>query len=97
MKAEEKGKTKVLSVVKVDKIEPMEDPVVMPNEKRTIEKKEERSPAGRSKNKEKRHKDEYVKAKRKRRACRKFHVTESPLGEKQDSYILKGDLTSRKM
>ena len=35
----EKGKTKVLNVVKLEKIEPMEDPMVMPIGKRTIEER----------------------------------------------------------
>ena len=37
-----------------------------------------------------------MKAKRKRRARRKFHVSDFPLGEGQDSYSLKEDLTSKK-
>ena len=94
--AEEKGKAKVLNIVRLEKSAKCEDPVVMPVGKRTTEEKEGRSPAGPNKKKGKSHEDEDVKAKRKRRARRKFHVSDFPLGEGQESYNLKGDLTSRK-
>ena len=94
--AEEKGKAKILSIVCLEKSAKCEDPVVIPVGKRTTEEKEGRSFAGLSKKKGKSHEDEDVKTKRKRRARRKFHVTDFPLGEGQESYNLKGDLTSRK-
>ena len=94
--AEEKGKTKILSIVGLEKIGKSADPVVMPIGKRTTEEKEGRSPAGPSKKKGKAHEGEDVKAKRKRRARRKFQVIDFPLGEGQESYNLKMDLTSRK-
>ena len=70
--------------------------MVMPVGKRSTEEKEGRNGAGPSKKKGKSHEGEDVKAKRKRRARRKFHVSDFPLGEGQDSYSLKEDLTSRK-
>ena len=86
----------ILNIIHLEKSAKCEDPVVMPVGKRTKEEKEGRSPVGPSKKKGKSHEDEDVKAKRKRRARRKFHVTDFPLGEGQESYNLKGDLTSRK-
>ena len=68
----------------------------MPVGKRSTEEKEGRNGAGPSKKKGKSHEGEDVKAKRKRRARRKCHVSDFPLGEGQDSYSLKEDLASRK-
>ena len=79
----------MLSVVGLEKVAANEDPVVMPVGKRSTEEKEGRNGAGPSKKKGKSHEGEDVKAKRKRRACRKFHVSDFPLGEGQDSYSLK--------
>ncbi|MCO5552989.1 hypothetical protein L7F22_006509 [Adiantum nelumboides] len=93
---EEKGKAKVLNVVKLEKTSVLEDSLVMPIGKRTTEEKEGRSGAGPSKKKGKVYEGEDVKVKRKRRARRKFHVTDFPLGEGQESYSLREDLTSRK-
>ncbi|RYA55369.1 hypothetical protein, partial [Enterobacter cloacae complex sp. CH23B] len=62
----------------------------------TTEDKEGRSAPDPSKKKGKSHEGEDVKAKRKRRARRKFHVSDFPLGDGQLSYDLKEDLTSRK-
>ena len=42
------------------------------------------------------HEGKDVKAKRKRRARQKFHVSDFPLGDGQESYSLREDLTSRK-
>ena len=72
MSAEEKGKTKVLSVVGLERIVKVEDPVVMPVGKRSTEEREGRNGAGPSKKKGKAYEGEDVKAKRKRRARRKF-------------------------
>ena len=91
--AEEKGKTKVLSVVRLEK-SGSKDPVVMPIGKRSTEEKEGRSAAGPSKKKGKMHEGEDAKVKWKRRARWKFHVSDFPLGEGQSSYSLKEDLTS---
>ena len=93
---EEKGKTKVISVVTLEKAAKLEDPLVMPIGKRTTQDKEGGNGAGPSKKKGKSHEGEDVKAKRKRRARRKFHVSDFPLGDGQFSYDLKEDLTSRK-
>ena len=71
------------------------DPVVMPVRKRD-EEEERRTRAGSRKKKGKAHEGEDVKAKRMRRARRRFHVTDFPLGDGQESYSLKEDLTSRK-
>ncbi|MCO5604219.1 hypothetical protein L7F22_058382 [Adiantum nelumboides] len=92
----ENGKAKVLSVVKLEKTSVLEDSLVMPIGKRTTEEKEGRSGAGPSKKKGKVHEGEDAKVKRKRRARRKFHVTDFPLGEGQESYSLREDLISRK-
>ena len=78
--AKEKGKTKVLSVVRLEK-SGSKDPVVMPIAKRSTKEKEERSAAGLSKKKDKMHKGEDAKVKQKRRARRKFHMSDFPLGE----------------
>ena len=93
--AEEKGKTKVLSVVRLEKSE-SKDPVVMLIGKRSTKEKEGRSAAGPSKKKGKMHEGEDAKVKQKRRACWKFHVSNFPLGDGQLSYRLKEDLNSRK-
>ena len=93
---EEKEKAKILNIVCLERSAKCEDPMVMPVGKRTTEEKEGRGPQSIDKKKGKSHEDEDVKAKRKRRSCRKFHVTDFPLGEGQESYNLKGDLTSRK-
>ena len=68
----------------------------MPIGKRTTKEKEERSGVGPSKKKGKSHEGEDVKAKRKRRARRKFHVLDFLLGEGHESYSLKGDIINRK-
>ena len=94
--AKEKGKTNVLNAVKLKKIEPVEDPMVIPIGKRTIEEKEGRSPPSPNKKKGKSHKDEDAKAKRKRRARKRIHVLFFPLGDGQLSYNLKHNLTSKK-
>ena len=57
--------------------------------KRTTEEKEGRGVAGPSKKKGKSHEGEDVKAKHKRRACTRFHVSDFPLGDGQSSYSLK--------
>ena len=93
--AKEKGKTKVVSAVCLEK-SGSKDPVVMLIGKRSIEEKEGRSAVGPSKKKGKMHKGEDAKVKRKRKARRKFHVSDFPLGEGQSSYSLKEDLTSWK-
>ena len=92
----DKGKTKVLSVVGLEKVVANEDPLVMPVGKRSREEKEGRNGVGPSKKKGKSHEGEDVKVKRKRRACSKFHVSDFPLGKGKDSYSLKEDLASRK-
>ena len=94
--AAEKGKAKVISVVSLEKSAKLEETLVMPIGKRTTEEKEGRGVAGPSKKKGKAHEGEDVKAKRKRRARRRFHVSDFPLGDGQLSYNLKDDLTSRK-
>ena len=68
----------------------------MPIRKRTTKEKDGRGVVGLSKKKGKAHEGEYVKAERKRRARRRFHVSDFPLGDGQLSYSLKYDLTSRK-
>ena len=98
---EEKGKTKVLNVVRFEKAVVIDEPHVMPVDqmpvgKRTTEEKEGRSAPGPRKKKGKSHEGEDVKAKRKRRPRRKFHVSDFPLGEGQSSYSLKEDITNRK-
>ena len=93
---EEKGKTKVLSVVGIEKVAANEEPVVMPIGKRSTKEKQVRNSEIPSKKKGKNHEGEYVKARRKRRAPHKFHVLDFPLEEEQNSYSLKEDLASRK-
>ena len=78
--ATEKGKAKVISVVSLEKSAKLEETLVMPIGKRTTEEKEGRGVAGPSKKKGKAHEGEDVKAKHKRRACRRFHVSDFPLG-----------------
>ena len=68
----------------------------MPIGNRTKDEKEGRSLAGPSKKKGKVYEGEDAKAKQKRSACRKFHVSDFPIGEGQGSYNLKSDLTGRK-
>ena len=93
---EEKGKTKIVNMLGLEEVSNLEDPLVMPIGKRTTEEKEGRSGTGPSKKKVKSHEGEDVKAKRKRRARRKFHVLDLPLGEGQESYNLKDDVINRK-
>ena len=92
---EEKSKTKILNIVHLEKSAKCEDPVVMTVGKRTTDEKEGRSPASPSKKKGKVHEDEDTKAKQKRRARRKFQVSDFLLGDEQLSYSLKEDLNSR--
>ena len=68
----------------------------MPSGKRTTYDEEGENGTGPSRKKGKSHEGKDVKAKRKKRACRKFHVSNFPLGDRQLSYSLKDDLTSRK-
>ena len=70
--SKEKGKTKVPSVVKLEKIEPVEDPVVMPIGKRTTKEKEGRILVGPHKKKGKSHEVKDVKVKRKREPAESF-------------------------
>ena len=93
---EEKGKAKILNIVRLEKSAKCEDPMVMFVGNRTTDEKEGRSPTGPSRKKGKVHKDEDAKAKQKRRARRKFQVSDFPLGEGQLSYSLKEGLNSRK-
>ena len=91
----------MLNVVHFEKAIVIDEPHVMPVDqmlvgKRTTEEKEGRSAPGPRKNKGKSHEGEDVKAKRKRRPRRKFHVSDFPLGEGQSSYSLKEDITNRK-
>ena len=92
----EKGKIKILSTVCLEKSVKFEERVVMPVGKRNIDEKEARSLGVPSKKKGKVHKDEDAKAKQKRRARRKFQVSDFPLGDGQLSYNLKEELSSRK-
>ena len=85
MTREEKNKTKILNVVKLEKTETLEEPLLMPIGKRTIEEKEGRSGAGPSKKKGKSNEGEDVKAKQRRRARRKFHVSDFPIGDGQST------------
>ena len=93
MIAKEKGKAKVVSVVCLEKCG-SKDLVVMTIGKRGTKEKEGRIATGPSKKKGKINKGEDAKVKQKRRARRKFHVSNFPLGEGQSSYSLKEDLTS---
>ena len=92
---EEKGKTKVVNVINLEKMK-KEEAVVMPIGKRTPDEREGRGVAGPSKKKGKAHEGEDAKVKRKRRPRRKFHVSDFPLGDGQESYSLKSDITNRK-
>ena len=81
-----KGKTKVLNVVWFEKATVLDEPLVMPVDqmpigKRTTKEKEGRGVASPSKKKRKAHEGEDVKARTKRRSCRKFHVSYFPLGD----------------
>ena len=60
---EEKGKTKVLNVVRLEQATMLEDPVVMPIGKRNTNEKKGRGVAGPSKKKGKVHEGEDVKVK----------------------------------
>ncbi|MCO5548055.1 hypothetical protein L7F22_001511 [Adiantum nelumboides] len=62
----------------------------------TVEEKGKTKVLSPSKKKGKAHEGEDVKAKRKRRARRKFHVLDFPLGEGQGNYDLREDLTTQK-
>ena len=87
----QEGKEKMLNVVRLERTSiAVEEPVVMPLRKRDTDE------AGPSKKKGKSQEGEDVKAKRKRRARRKFHVSDFPLGDGQESYSLRDVLTSRK-
>ncbi len=93
---DEKGKAKMLNVVCLKRKTTVDEPMVMPVRKRDTAEKERRDEARPSKKKGKSHEGKDVKAKRKRRARRKFHVSDFPLGDGQESYSLREDLTSRK-
>ena len=90
-----------MNVFRFEKATMIDEPHVMhvdqmPIGKRTTEEKEGRRGAGPKKKRGKSHEGEDVKAKRKRRPRRKFHVSDFPLGEGQSSYSLKEDITSKK-
>ena len=85
----EKGKTKILNIVGLEKSEKCKDQVVMAVGKRKTNEKEGRSLVGPSKKKGKVHKDKDAKARQKRRARRKFQVSDFPLGDGKLSYSLK--------
>ena len=93
---DEKGKAKVLNVVRLKKTTTINEPVVMPVIKRDTQEEEGRNGAGPSKKKGEAHEGKDVKAKRKRQVCRRFHVIDFPLGDGQESYSLKEDLTGKK-
>ena len=85
-------------MVCLEKCGSIDDLVVMPIGKNSIEEKEGRSAASPSKKKGKVHEGKDVKVKQKKRACKKFHVLDFPLDfpltQGQSSYNLKKYLTS---
>ena len=94
LSAEEKGKTKIINIVTIEKKQREAD--VMPLGKRTPEEREGRNAPGPSKKKGKEKADDDAKAKKKRRPRRKFKVADLPLGVGQPSYSLQEDMVGRK-
>ena len=94
--AKEKGKTKVINVITLEKKQ-VKEPELMRVGKRTTEEREaNKGVAGPSKKKGKVQEGDDAKTKKKRGPRRKFHVSDFPLGVGQESYNLKEDLASRK-
>ena len=83
MTQDAKGKTKGLSMVCLEKCGSSKDLMVMPIGKRSTKKKEGGSTIGSNKRKGKVHLGEDAKVRWKRRACKKVHVSNFPLGEGQ--------------
>lgn len=97
LKAEEKGKTKVVNVITLEKSKKEEEADAMLVGKRTTAEREpNRGVAGPSKKKGKMKEGDDITTKKKRAPRRKFHVSDFPLGDGQSSYSLKDDLASRK-
>ena len=94
---EDKGKTKVVSVITLENGRKVTEADVMPLGKRTMEEKDPtKGVAGPSKKKGKMKEGDDAKAKKTRQPRTKFQVSDFPLGGGQASYNLKEDLMVRK-
>ncbi|MCO5614979.1 hypothetical protein L7F22_069265 [Adiantum nelumboides] len=93
--AEEKGKTKVVNIIRLDKGKDDINAMVMPVGKRTT-REQETSDAGSSHKRGKQAKTGTGKEKKKRKPRRHYNTSNFPLGEGQPNYILRADLVGRK-
>ncbi|MCO5563073.1 hypothetical protein L7F22_016709 [Adiantum nelumboides] len=94
--AEEKGKTKVVNIIQLDKGKDDINAMVMPVGKRTT-REQETSDAGPSHKRGKQEKTGTGKEKKKRKHRRHYNTSAFPLGEGQPNYNLRADLVGRKV
>ncbi|MCO5570854.1 hypothetical protein L7F22_024582 [Adiantum nelumboides] len=93
--AEEKGKTKVVNIIRLDKGKDDINAIVMPVGKRTT-REQETSDAGPSHKRGKQAETGIGKEKKKRKPRRHYNTSDFPLGEGQPNYNLRADLVGRK-
>ncbi|MCO5562374.1 hypothetical protein L7F22_016001 [Adiantum nelumboides] len=92
---EEKGKTKVVNIIRLDKGKDDINAMVMPVEKRTT-REQETSDAGPRHKRGKQAETGTGKEKKKRKPRRHYNTSDFPLGEGQPNYNLRVDLVGRK-
>ncbi|MCO5587559.1 hypothetical protein L7F22_041509 [Adiantum nelumboides] len=93
--AEEKGKTKVVNIIRLDKGKDDINAMVMPMGKRTT-REQEPSDACPSHKRGKQAETGTDKEKKKRKPRRHYNTSNFPLGEGQSNYNLRADLVARK-
>ncbi|MCO5563836.1 hypothetical protein L7F22_017485 [Adiantum nelumboides] len=93
--AEEKGKTKVVNIIRLDKGKDDINAMVMPVGKRTT-REQETSDAGPSHKRGKQAETGTGKEKKKRKPRRHYNTSDFPLGEGQPKYNLRAYLVGRK-
>ncbi|MCO5557881.1 hypothetical protein L7F22_011453 [Adiantum nelumboides] len=93
--AEEKGKTKVVNIIRLDKGKDDINAMVMSMRKRTT-REQETSDAGPSHKRGKQAETGTGKEKKKRKPRRHYNTSDFPLGEGQPNYNLRADLVGRK-
>ncbi|MCO5604339.1 hypothetical protein L7F22_058504 [Adiantum nelumboides] len=93
--AEEKGKTKLVNIIRLDKGKDDINAMVMPVGKRTT-REQETSDAGPSHKRGKQAETGTGKEKKKRKPRRHYNTSDFPLGEGQPNYNLRADLVGRK-
>ncbi|MCO5571326.1 hypothetical protein L7F22_025064 [Adiantum nelumboides] len=93
--AEEKGKTKVVNIIRLDKGKDDINAMVMPVGKRTT-REQETGDVGPSHKRGKQAETGTSKEKKKRKLRRHYNTSDFPLGKRQPNYNLRADLVHRK-